>query len=168
MSIYKDRVIVITGATGGVGRATAQAFARQGAKIALLARGQEQLAATCKEIEMLGGVALAIPTDVADSAQVEAAAEQTEQTLGPIDVWINNAMASVFAPIKEITPEEYKRVTEVTYLGQVYGTMAALRRMLPRDRGSIVLVGSALAYRASRYRAPIAAPNMGSKVSMIR
>jgi NAD(P)-dependent dehydrogenase (short-subunit alcohol dehydrogenase family) len=113
----------------------------------LLARGHEQLMATKKEVEELGGEALVILTDVADPAQVEAAAEQTEQTLGPIDVWVNNAMVSVFSPIKAITPQEFRRVTEVTYLGQVYGTMAALRRMLPRDRGSIVLVGSALAYR---------------------
>jgi NAD(P)-dependent dehydrogenase (short-subunit alcohol dehydrogenase family) len=147
MDVYKNKIVVITGATGGVGRATAHAFARQGAKIALLARGHEQLIATRKEVEMLGGVALTIPTDIADPAQVESAAAQIEQILGPIDIWINNAMASVFAPIKDITPEEYKRVTEVTYLGQVYGTMAALRRMLPRDQGSIVLVGSALAYR---------------------
>lgn len=144
---FSDKVIVITGATGGVGRATARAFAREGARIALLARGQEQLAATQSEVERLGGRALAIPTDVADPAQVEAAAERTERELGPIDIWVNNAMTSVFAPIKEITPEEFHRVTEVTYLGQVYGTMAALRRMLPRDRGSIILVGSALAYR---------------------
>ena len=144
---FRNRVVVITGASGGVGRATAHAFAREGAHIALLARGLEQLNATREEVEELGGKALVIPTDVADPAQVEAAAEQTEQTLGPIDVWVNNAMASVFSPIKAITPQEFKRVTEVTYLGQVYGTMAALKRMLPRDRGSIVLVGSALAYR---------------------
>lgn len=144
---FKDKIVVITGATGGVGRATARAFAREGARIALLARGQEQLTATRDEIERLGGHAISIPTDVADSAQVEAAAEWTEQELGPIDIWVNNAMTSVFAPIKEITPEEFHRVTEVTYLGQVYGTMAALRRMLPRNRGSIILVGSALAYR---------------------
>lgn len=144
---FKNRVIVITGASGGVGRATAHAFAREGAHVVLLARGYEQLMATRQEVEDLGGQALVIPTDVADPAQVEAAAEQVEQTLGPIDVWVNNAMASVFAPIKAITPQEFRRVTEVTYLGQVYGTMAALKRMLPRDRGSIVLVGSALAYR---------------------
>jgi NAD(P)-dependent dehydrogenase (short-subunit alcohol dehydrogenase family) len=144
---FNDKVIVITGATGGVGRATALAFAREGAWIALLARGEEQLAATQCEVERLGGRALAICTDVADAGQVEAAAERTERELGPIDIWVNNAMASVFAPIREIDPEEYRRVTEVTYLGQVYGTMAALRRMLPRDRGSIILVGSALAYR---------------------
>jgi len=144
---YKDKVIVITGATGGVGRATAHAFAAHGAKIALLARSPEQLEATRMEVEELGGQAIGIPTDVADAAQVESAADTAESALGPIDVWVNNAMASVFSPISEMSPDEYRRVTEVTYLGQVYGTMAALRRMKPRDRGSIVLVGSALAYR---------------------
>ena len=144
---FIDKVVVITGATGGVGRATALAFAREGARVAILARGQEQLAATQAEVERLGGRGMAIVTDVADAAQIEAAAERTEREFGPIDIWVNNAMASVFAPIKEISPEEFHRVTEVTYLGQVYGTMAALRRMLPRDRGSIILVGSALAYR---------------------
>lgn len=144
---FIDKVVVITGATGGVGRATALAFAREGARISLLARGEEQLRATKSEVERLGGRALAIRTDVADPIQIEAAAERTEREFGPIDIWVNNAMASVFAPIKEISPEEFRRVTEVTYLGQVYGTMAALRRMLPRDQGSIILVGSALAYR---------------------
>lgn len=144
---FKDKVVVITGATGGVGRATAWEFAKQGAKVVLLARGKEQLEGTKKEVENLGGKALAIQTDVADYNQVEAAAEQAEKEFGSIDVWINNAMNSVFAPFKEITPEEFKRVTEVTYLGQVYGTRSALKRMLPRDKGSIVLVGSALAYR---------------------
>lgn len=144
---YKDKVIVITGATGGVGRATAHAFARRGARIALLARGHERLEATRREVEALGGRAICIPTDVAVAEQVEAAAQMAEDKLGPIDVWVNNAMTSVFAPIVEINPDEYRRVTEVTYLGQVYGTMAALKRMKPRDHGSIVLVGSALAYR---------------------
>lgn len=144
---FNDKVVVITGASGGVGRATAHEFAKQGAKIALLARGIAQLEGTKREVEALGGRALIIPTDVADSAQVEAAAMQTEATLGPIDVWVNNAMNSVFAMVKDIKPEEYKRVTEVTYLGQVYGTMAALKRMRLRNKGSIVLVGSALAYR---------------------
>jgi len=147
MGIYQDKVVVITGASGGVGRSTAHAFATEGAKIVLLARGKEQLDVTQKEVEALGAMALTIPTDVSDPAQVEAAAEKAEATFGPIDVWVNNAMASVFAPIKEISPEEFRRVTEVTYLGQVYGAMAALRRMLPRDQGSIVFVGSALAYR---------------------
>ena len=147
MGTYQDKVVVITGASGGVGRATAHAFAAEGAKVVLLARGKEQLEVTQREVEALGGRALTIPTDVADPAQLEAAAEQAELVFGAIDIWINNAMTSVFAPIKEIGPEEFRRVTEVTYLGQVYGAMAALRRMLPRDRGSIVFVGSALAYR---------------------
>lgn len=144
---FKDKVIVITGATGGVGRATAWEFAKQGAKIALLARGLEQLEGTKKEVEQYGGTAIIIAVDVADAEAVEAAAERIETELGPIDVWVNNAMNSVFAPFKEITNEEFKRVTEVTYLGQVYGTKAALKRMLARNKGSIVFVGSALAYR---------------------
>lgn len=141
---FKDKVVVITGASGGVGRATAWEFAKQGAKVALLARGTEQLEATKKEVEDYGGQALIIQCDVADANQVEAAAEQTERELGEIDVWVNNAMASVFAPFKEVTPDEFKRVTEVTYLGTIYGTKAAFKRMMPRDKGSIVFVGSAL------------------------
>ncbi|WP_018614486.1 SDR family oxidoreductase [Segetibacter koreensis] len=156
---FKDKVVVITGASGGVGRATAWEFAKQGAKIVLLARGIEQLEATKKEVEAYGGKALAIPTDVADANAVEAAAERAEKEFGPIDVWINNAMNSVFAKFIDITPEEFKRVTEVTYLGQVYGTMSALKRMLPRDKGSIVLVGSALAYRGI----PLQSAYCGSK-----
>lgn len=156
---FKDKVVVITGATGGVGRATAWEFAKQGARVVLLARGIKQLEGTKKEVEDLGGKALTIPTDVADAKQVEAAAEQAEREFGPIDVWVNNAMNSVFAPFKEITPDEFKRVTEVTYLGQVYGTMAALKRMIPRDKGSIVLVGSALAYRGI----PLQSAYCGSK-----
>lgn len=139
--------VVITGASAGVGRATVRAFARRGARIGLLARGKDGLEGAKNDAVSEGGEALILPTDVADAEQVEAAAEAVEDKFGPIDVWINNAMASVFAPIKNLTPDEYRRVTEVTYLGQVYGTMAALKRMLPRDRGSIVLVGSALAYR---------------------
>ena len=146
-SVFKNKVVVITGATGGVGRVTAWEFAKLGAKIVLLARSQEQLDATKKEVENFGARAMAISTDVADAAQVEAAAEKIENEFGPIEVWINNAMNSVFAPFKEILPEEFKRVTEVTYLGQVYGTMSALKRMQIRNRGSIVFVGSALAYR---------------------
>lgn len=156
---FKDKVVVITGASGGVGRATAWEFAKQGAKVVLLARGIEQLEATKKEVEAYGGKALAIPTDVADANAVEAAAEQAEREFGPIDVWVNNAMNSVFAKFKDIKPEEFKRVTEVTYLGQVYGTMAALKRMIPRDKGSIVLVGSALAYRGI----PLQSAYCGSK-----
>ncbi len=145
--IFKDKVVVITGASGGVGRVTAWEFAQHGAKIALLARSIIQLENTKKEVEQKGGEAIIIPTDVADANAVEAAAAEIEEKLGPIDVWINNAMNSVFAPFKEISPDEFKRVTEVTYLGQVYGTMSALKRMLPRNKGSIVFVGSALAYR---------------------
>jgi len=143
----KGQVVVVTGSSGGIGRATALAFAARGATVALLARGEEGLAGAVRDVEAAGGVALPIPTDVADPDQVEAAAEKTEQTLGPIDVWVNVAFTSVFAQFQDITPAEYKRVTEVSYLGYVYGTMAALRRMLPRDAGTIVQVGSALAYR---------------------
>ena len=140
-------VVVITGASAGVGRATVRKFARQGARIGLLARGVDGLNAAQREVEKLGGEGLMIPTDVANAEQVEAAAEKIEADLGPIDVWINNAMTSVFSPIKKMTAEEFRRVTEVTYLGYVYGTLAALKRMLSRDRGVIVQVGSALAYR---------------------
>ena len=140
-------VVVITGASAGVGRAVVRRFARDGAHIGLLARGRDGLDAARREVEAAGGRALAIPTDVATWEQVDAAAAQIEAELGPIDIWVNNAMASVFSPIKEMKPEEYRRVTEVTYLGYVHGTLAALHRMLPRDRGSIVQVGSALAYR---------------------
>jgi NAD(P)-dependent dehydrogenase (short-subunit alcohol dehydrogenase family) len=143
----KDKVVVITGASAGVGRATARLCAKDGAHIGLLARGMDGLEGARAEVEKEGGKALIVQTDVADPEQVEAAAAQVEETLGPIDIWINNAMSSVFSPIKEMTAEEYKRVTEVTYLGYVYGTLSALRRMLPRDRGVIVQVGSALAYR---------------------
>lgn len=143
----RSEVVVVTGATAGVGRATVRAFAKQGARIGLLARGEDRLAATKREVEELGGEALALPTDVADADQVEAAAQAVEEAFGPIDVWVNNAMTSVFAEFKDIEPEEYRRVTDVVYHGQVYGTMAALKRMLPRDEGVIVLVGSALAYR---------------------
>jgi NAD(P)-dependent dehydrogenase (short-subunit alcohol dehydrogenase family) len=143
----KQEVVVITGASAGVGRATVRAFARDGVCIGLLARGRDGLEGARREVESAGGRALVLPTDVADHDQVDAAAEAVERAFGPIDVWINNAMASVFSPVKEMTPEEFKRVTEVTYLGVVYGTLVALKRMLPRDRGSIVQVGSALAYR---------------------
>ncbi|MGH9737450.1 MAG: SDR family oxidoreductase, partial [Candidatus Acidiferrales bacterium] len=140
--------VVVTGASAGLGRAIAEKFGKRGARVALLARGQQGLDAAAEAIESAGGKALPLPTDVADPQAVEAAAEAAEQKFGPIDIWVNNAMASVFAPVKEMKPEEYKRATEVTYLGVVHGTLAALKRMLPRDRGTIVQVGSALAYRS--------------------
>jgi NAD(P)-dependent dehydrogenase (short-subunit alcohol dehydrogenase family) len=141
------QVVVITGASAGVGRVAARAFARRGAYIGLIARGREGLECARREIEAVGGRALALPCDVADAAGVEAAAAAVEKQLGPIDVWVNNAMLSVFSPARYMSPEEFYRVTEVTYLGYVYGTLAALNYMLPRDRGVIVQVGSALAYR---------------------
>jgi NADP-dependent 3-hydroxy acid dehydrogenase YdfG len=141
-------IVVITGASAGVGRAAARAFGRRGARIGLLARGRDRLEASRREIEELGGKAIAVPTDVADASQVEAAADAVERTFGPIDVWVNNAMTSVFSPFKDMTAEEFRRVTDVTYHGFVHGTMAALRRMLPRNRGTIVQVGSALAERS--------------------
>jgi NAD(P)-dependent dehydrogenase (short-subunit alcohol dehydrogenase family) len=153
------RVVVITGASAGVGRATVRAFARQGATIGLIARGVDGLEAARREVEAEGGAALVLPADVAHAGQVEAAAERVERELGPIDVWVNNAMVSVFSPVRELPPEEVKRVTEVTYLGAVYGTLAALKRMLPRDRGAIVQVGSALAYRGI----PLQAAYCGAK-----
>ncbi len=139
---------MVTGASAGVGRAVVAEFARQGAHIGLMARGQDRLEAAQREVEEEGGKALVLPVDVADAQQVENAAERVEGELGPIDIWVNDAMTTVFAPFLEITPEEFKRATEVTYLGQVYGTMAALKRMKERDRGAIVQVGSALAYRS--------------------
>jgi NAD(P)-dependent dehydrogenase (short-subunit alcohol dehydrogenase family) len=141
-------VIAITGASAGVGRATVRRFAREGASIGLIARGEERLEAAAREVEELGGQALVLPLDVADSDAVEDAASRIEDRFGPIDVWVNNAMATVFAPVRDMTPDEFRRATEVTYLGAVWGTMAALRRMHTRDRGTIVQVGSALAYRS--------------------
>ncbi|MCA1634201.1 MAG: SDR family oxidoreductase [Acidobacteria bacterium] len=145
--LSKPEVVVVTGASAGLGRAIVQRFAREDAYIGLLARGRDGLEGARKDVEELGGKALVLPTDVADADAVERAAEAVENEFGPIDIWINNAMVSVFSPVKEMKPEEYRRVTEVTYLGYVYGTLAALRRMLPRDRGVVVQVGSALAYR---------------------
>jgi NAD(P)-dependent dehydrogenase (short-subunit alcohol dehydrogenase family) len=141
------QVIVVTGASGGVGRAVARRYGARGDKVAVLARGVDGLAGVTKEIEAAGGTALPVEVDVADHAAVDAAATHVEAELGPIDVWINDAFTSVFAPFMQVSPDEFKRLTEVTYLGYVYGTRAALRRMLPRDRGTVVQVGSALAYR---------------------
>jgi short-subunit dehydrogenase len=152
-------VVVITGASAGVGRAIAHEFAKRGAHVGLLARGKDGLDDAAREVEALGGRALAIPTDVADHVEVEAAAVAVEECFGDIDVWVNDAMATVFARFLDTEPEEFKRATEVTYLGAVYGTMAALKRMTARDRGKIVQVGSALAYRAI----PLQAAYCGAK-----
>src|SRR3954447_20760765 len=154
-----SEVVVVTGATSGVGRAIVERFAREGAHIALLARGRDGLDATVEAVERLGGKAIPFPTDVSDPDAVEAAAAATEEALGPIDVWVNNAMTTVFAFFADVEPDEFRRATEVTYLGVVWGTRAALRRMVPRDRGSIVLVGSALAYRGI----PLQSAYCGSK-----
>lgn len=142
------RSVVITGASAGIGRAAARLFGAKGWRVALLARGVDGLEAAKREIEAAGGAALVLPTDVADPAQVEAAAERVEREWGAIDVWVNDAMATLFCEFMDITPQDYRRATEVTYLGTVWGTRAALKRMLPRNRGSIVQVGSALAYRS--------------------
>jgi short-subunit dehydrogenase len=147
MNDIQPRVIVVTGASAGVGRATVRAFAKEGAHLGLIARGEDGLEGAKRDVEERGGKALMLPLDVAEFGSVEAATERVEHELGPIDVWVNVAMTSVFSPVKEMKPEEYKRVMEVNYLGYVYGTLAALKRMLPRDRGRILQVGSALAYR---------------------
>ena len=154
-----SEVVVITGATAGVGRATARAFAGRGAHVALLARDADRLEATRRELEALGGKGIGIPVDVSDAAAIERAAETIEENLGEIDIWVNAAMVTVLAPLDEIAPQEFARVTEVTYLGNVYATMAALKRMLPRDRGTIVQVGSALAHHSI----PLQAPYCGAK-----
>ena len=144
----RPEVVVVTGAGAGLGRAIVQAFAKRGAHVGLVSRGRERLDDAKREVEQAGGRAIALPTDVADADAVEAAAAAAEEALGPIDIWVNNAMTTVFSPVEEMTAEEFKRVTEVTYLGSVHGTLSALKRMLPRDRGTIVQVGSALAYRS--------------------
>jgi len=143
----RRRVVVVTGASAGIGRAVARRAGARGDAVALLARGSAGLDAAAKDVESGGGVAVAFPTDTADANQVEAAAARVESELGPIDIWVNDAFSSVFAPFHEIAADEFKRVTEVSYLGFVYGTQAALRRMRPRNAGTIVQVGSALAYR---------------------
>ena len=147
MTFPDPPVVVITGASAGVGRATVRRFSRSKASIALIARGEDGLEGARREVEEAGGKALVCPCDVADHDAVERAAERIEATLGPIDIWINAAFAGMVAPFTDMAMEDYERVTRVTYLGQVHGARAALRHMLPRDRGSIVLVGSALAYR---------------------
>ncbi|MGE5170540.1 MAG: SDR family oxidoreductase [Rudaea sp.] len=153
----RSEVVVITGASAGVGRATARAFARRGARIGLVARDADALAETVREVEALGGEAVMCVADVARASDVEAAATMFEERLGPIDVWVNNAMVTVVSPVASLAPDEVCRVTEVNYLGTVYGTLAALRRMRLRNRGAIVQVGSALAYRAIPLQAPYCA-----------
>jgi NAD(P)-dependent dehydrogenase (short-subunit alcohol dehydrogenase family) len=155
-------VVVITGASAGVGRAVVRRFARRGCKVAVIARGRERLESAAAEVEDAGGKSLVLPLDVADADAVEAAAARVEDELGEIDIWVNDAMATVFAPFLEIEPDEYRRATEVTYLGTVWGTQSALRRMKPRDRGTIVQVGSALAYRGI----PLQAPYCGAKAAI--
>ncbi|HET7592895.1 MAG TPA: SDR family oxidoreductase [Rhodanobacteraceae bacterium] len=162
-SPFAGKVVVVTGASAGVGRAAALAFAKQGARVALIARGEESLESARREIELAGGRSLAIMADVADAKAVEAAADKVEVELGPIDIWVNNAMVTVFAPVSEIEPEEFKRVTEVTYLGGVYGTMAALKHMRRRDRGTIVQVSSALAHRSI----PLQSAYCGAKHALV-
>jgi short-subunit dehydrogenase len=152
-------VVMITGASGGVGRAVARAFAARGAAVGLFARGAAGLEGARADVAARGGVPVVFAGDVADAEALERAATELERTRGPIDVWINNAMVTVFSPVKDATAAEFKRVTEVTYLGVVYGTLAALRRMLPRNRGRIIQVGSALAYRGI----PLQAPYCGAK-----
>ncbi|WP_226008134.1 SDR family oxidoreductase [Natrinema salinisoli] len=142
-----SEVVVVTGASAGVGRATARAFAERNAKVALLARGEDGLEGAREDVEDAGGEAVVVPTDVSNYDEVEAAAETVEDVFGPIDVWVNDAMVSVFSPAAEMTADDYRRVTEVTYLGYVHGTQVALERMRPRNEGTIVQVGSALAYR---------------------
>jgi NAD(P)-dependent dehydrogenase (short-subunit alcohol dehydrogenase family) len=156
------RVVVVTGASAGIGRAIALEFGRHGWRVALLARGREGLEGACADVGAVGGQALALPTDVADEAQVEAAAAEVERRWGAIDVWVNNAMATIFAPLPSIAAKDFRRTTEVTYHGAVWGTLAALRRMRRRDAGTIVQVGSALAYRSI----PLQAPYCGAKAAL--
>lgn len=144
---FLNKTVVITGASAGLGRAMVREFAKHGANIGLLARGEDGLHAAKKEVEELGGKALVVPTDVANADEVEEAAKKIEEHFGSIDIWINNAMVSVFGPFKKLEAKDFERVTDVTYHGQVYGTQAALKRMLPKNKGTIILIGSALAYR---------------------
>jgi short-subunit dehydrogenase len=145
---FSGKVVVVTGASSGVGRAIVRAFAHEGANLGLISRNEDALNEAASEVRAAGGQALVLPIDVADAEAVEEAASKVETELGPIDLWINDAMVTVFAPFTDLTPDEFKRVTEVTYLGYVYGTMAALKRMIPRDEGGILQIGSALAYRS--------------------
>jgi NAD(P)-dependent dehydrogenase (short-subunit alcohol dehydrogenase family) len=157
--VARREVIAITGASAGVGRAIALEFARHGAAVGLIARGAAGLEAAARDVAAAGGSAYAHSADVSDFAALEEAAEAIEMQLGPIDVWVNNAMTTVFSFFDDVEPDEYERATRVTYLGTVWGTKVALKRMLPRDRGTIVQVGSALAYRGI----PLQAPYCGAK-----
>ena len=156
------QVVVVTGASSGIGRAVAERFGAAGAKVALVARGLEGLEAAKREVVSAGGQALVVPTDVADADAVEAAAVAAEEAFGPIDVWVNDAMTTVFSFFEDIDPEEFRRATDVSYHGFVWGTRAALKRMLPRDRGTIVQVGSAMAYRGI----PLQSPYCGAKFAI--
>src|SRR5579875_3551458 len=155
----RNEVVVITGASGGVGRAAARKFAAEGARIGLIARGRKGLEGAARDVEQAGGQALVLPIDVADHDQVQAAASSVEDAFGPIDVWVNDAMVTVYAPFMDIEPEEFRRSTEVSYLGMVWGTRAALQRMVPRDHGVIVQVCSAMSYRGI----PLQSPYCGAK-----
>ncbi len=159
----KREVVVITGAGAGLGRAIVQSFAKRGAHIGLISRGRERLEDAKREVESLGGRAVVLETDVSNAMAVDEAASVAESEFGPIDTWVNDAMTTVFSEVRNLTPDDVKRVTEVTYLGFVYGTMAALQRMLPRDHGTIVQVGSALAYRSI----PLQAAYCGAKHAMV-
>ncbi len=155
-------VVVVTGAAAGVGRATAMEFGRRGASVGLIARDRDLLEQAAEDIRRVGGQALVLPADVSDSAQVQTAAMEVEKQLGPIDIWVNDAMVTVFSEFVDVSPAEFRRATEVTYLGTVWGTMTALKCMLPRDKGCIVQVGSALAYRSI----PLQSPYCGAKAAI--
>jgi NAD(P)-dependent dehydrogenase (short-subunit alcohol dehydrogenase family) len=159
MSKQRRDVVVITGASGGVGRAVARRFADDGARIGLIARGRAGLEAAAREVRERGGEALVLPLDISDADAVEAAASTVEETFGPIDIWVNDAMVTIYAEFLDIEPDEYRRATEVTYHGMVWGTRAALKRMVPRDRGKVVQVCSALGYRGI----PLQSPYCGAK-----
>jgi len=155
----RDETVVVTGASSGIGRATVRRFARPGVRIGLVARGRDGLEGARRDVEAAGGQALILPTDVADAEAVDASAQAVEDVLGPIDIWVNDAMATVFAFLWDISPDEFRRANEVTYFGSIWGMQSALKRMMPRDRGTIVQVGSALAYRG----VPLQAPYCGAK-----
>jgi len=157
LSDFKDKTAIITGASAGIGRATALLLASMGAKVGAIARDKEGLASLKQEIEDLGSLIATAPADVSDFAELSQAVDKIQKEIGPMDIWISNAMVSVFSPVADISPEEFRRVTEVTYLGVVWGTKIALKHMGKRNRGTMVIVGSALAYRAIPLQAPYCA-----------